>query len=339
MSTQAASADAASERLQALTGYAREVFRHPMTWVPVPGDASFRRYFRARLADGRTVIAMDAPPGREDLPRFLRVAALMRAAGVHVPEVYAADTRHGFALLSDLGTRTYLEVITADNADAFIEPALDSLVRWQQVSAPGHLPNYTASLLGAELDLFADWYAGRHLTQPLAGHLGKLWSTLRVALIAAALEQPRVFVHRDYTVRNLMVSEPCPGVIDFQDAVLGPIAYDLLSLTRDAFVSWPPERVDRWLASYAGRARRAGLAIPAQPATLRRWFDLIGVQRHLKVAGIFARLAHRDGKSRYLAEIPRFLGYLYEVAPRYPETARLVEILDGLAAGEPPCGR
>ncbi len=338
MSTRAASADGTSERLQALTGYAREVFGHFMTWVPVPGDASFRRYFRARLVDGRMVIAMDAPPEHEDLPRFLRVAALMRAAGVHVPEVYAADICRGFALLSDLGTRTYLDVITVDNADEFIEPALDSLLRWQQASEPGKLPDYTPALLGAELDLFADWYAGRHLARALRGRPGELWSALRQALVAAAGEQPQVFVHRDYTVRNLVVSSPCPGVIDFQDAVLGPIAYDFLSLTRDAFVSWPPERIDRWLASYAAWARRAGLAVPASPPTLRRWVDLIGVQRHLKVIGIFARLAHRDAKPRYLLEIPRFLGYLHAVAPRYPETAGLVEILDSLGAGESPCG-
>lgn len=301
--------------------------------APASADASFRRYFRLSAPGDASLIAMDAPPAHEDTARFLAVAALLRDAGLHVPDVHAADPGQGFALLSDLGTQTYLDAICEDNADGLIDAALEALVRLQAATRPGKLPPYDAAVLQRELDLFPDWYVGRHLgIQPGATWMDA-WHGLCQALVAGALAQPQVYVHRDYILRNLMVSDPCPGVIDFQDALLGPIAYDVLTLFRDAFHSFDEAWIEKKVAQYLESARRAGLPVPADNAVFLRWFDLIGIQRHLKVAGIFARLAYRDGKERYLAEVPRFLGYLRAIAPRHRETRPLVALLDGLETG------
>lgn len=321
--------DTDSRRAELATWLAGEL-TGPFELVPASADASFRRYFRVALARGGTRIAMDAPPDKEDTRRFLHVAALMRAAGVHVPEVYAAAPERGFALLSDLGTLTYRDVIDESNADALFDDALDALVRWQRATRPGELPAYDEALLRGELELFPEWYAGRHLGRPFDAALRAEWEPLCAALVQAALAQPQVFVHRDFMIRNLMIADPRPGVIDFQDAVVGPLAYDVLSLLRDACITWPDERVGGWIRRYLDKARAARLPVPTDPAGFRRMFDLIGVQRHLKVAGIFARLAYRDGKPGYLAEVPRILAYLRAAAPRHRECAPLARILGAL---------
>jgi len=290
-------------------------------FAPASADASFRRYFRVSVAH-RSWIVMDAPPQQEDCRSFLQVGALMREAGLHVPEVLAQDLGRGYLLLSDLGTHTYLEGLGASDVDALFTDAIGALIAWQLASQPGVLPVYDAPLLQRELALFPDWYLQRHLGVELdAGVRGNLQRVF-ARLIEAALAQPRVYVHRDYMPRNLMMSQPNPGVLDFQDAVYGPLAYDPICLFKDAFVSWPAARVDGWLRQYHAAAGRAGVTVPPW-AQFRRDCDWIGLQRHLKVLGIFARIQYRDGKPKYLADTPRFVRYAMEVLPRYAELASL----------------
>jgi N-acetylmuramate 1-kinase len=293
-------------------------------FAPASADASFRRYFRISERD-RSWIVMDAPPQHEDCRPFVRIAALLRDAGVHVPAVLAQDLEAGFLLLSDLGTQTFLEVITPDNADYLFDAAIGALIAWQSASRPQVLPEYDEALLRRELNLFPDWYLARHFGIELDQAGRQALETVFARLVAEALAQPKVYVHRDYMPRNLMISEPNPGVLDFQDAVYGPLAYDPISLFKDAFHSWPAERVEWGLRRYHQRASAAGLAVPEWPQ-FRRDCDWIGLQRHLKVIGIFARLTHRDGKPRYVADTPRFVRYVMEVAPQYPELAPLVEL-------------
>ena len=297
-------------------------------------DASFRRYFRIR-SDGQSWIAMDAPPEREDCNPFVNVAQLMHAAGVHVPEVIAQDLGRGFLLLSDLGTTTYLGALGEDNADALFGDAIDALVKWQLASRPGVLPPYDAALLMRELELFPEWYMGRHLGRPPGAAQRAVLDRLFERLVDAALAQPRVYVHRDYMPRNLMVSVPNPGVLDFQDAVYGPITYDVASLFRDAFVSWPEQRVLDWTVQYWERARHAGVPVHADFGEFYRDFEWMGVQRHLKVVGIFARLWHRDGKDRYLGDLPLVLRYVERVASRYAALHPLARLLDELHGRAP----
>lgn len=296
---------------------------------PASSDASFRRYFRVLTGDG-SLIAMDAPPEQETSEPFVRVAGLLREAGLNAPEIIHQDLRRGFLLLTDLGTRTYLDVINEDNADTLFDDAIDALIRWQLATRAGALPPYDHSLLQAELDLFPDWYVARHLDLELTPVEGEVWGSICEALIRSAQEQPQVFVHRDYMPRNLMVSEPRPGVIDFQDAVLGPISYDVVSLFRDAFISWDEEKVDEWAGRYWSKARVAGLPVHEQQSNFMRAFDWMGIQRHLKVLGIFARLNYRDGKPHYLADTPRFLNYVTDIARRHAGLEPLLELLDGL---------
>ena len=283
--------------------------------TPIPGDASNRRYFRIR-AGRDSFVLMDAPPAQEDCAPFVAVAELLHGAGLNAPRIVEADTERGFLLLSDLGTQSYLDVLKDNNADALMEAAIDALVTWQAASRPGVLPPYDAALLRRELDLFPDWYLARHLGLTLTGDLADEWEALCGALIDAALAQPRVFVHRDYMPRNLLVSEPLPGIIDFQDAVMGPISYDLVSLLRDAFISWSDDQEQRWIGYYRQQATAARIALPDDADAFLAAFDLMGMQRHLKVLGIFARLKHRDGKPRYLAEAPRFIRYMEAAAAR-----------------------
>ncbi|WP_455232614.1 aminoglycoside phosphotransferase family protein [Geopseudomonas aromaticivorans] len=297
--------------------------------TPASSDASFRRYFR--WEDGtRSLIAMDAPPPQEDCRPFVKVAGLLARAGVHVPEILASDLEQGFLLLPDLGRQTYLEVINADNADALFEDALQALVAFQQLPVEGLLPAYDEALLRRELQLFPDWYLQRHLGVTLDGAALEAWQATCDLLVASALAQPRVLVHRDYMPRNLMLSTPNPGVLDFQDAVFGPVSYDVTCLFKDAFLSWPQARVDAWLARYWQLAQTAGIPLPESFADFQRASDLMGAQRHLKVIGIFARICHRDGKPKYLADVPRFFAYLQEVIARRPELAPLAELLAGL---------
>jgi len=300
-------------------------------------DASPRRYHRVRLGEGRSYVAMDAPPACEDCRPFVRVAALLRAAGVNAPRVHAQDLAQGFLLLDDLGTRTYLEAFSAEDAahaDRLMHDAISALVRWQLASRPGVLPPYDEALLRRELELFALWYAERHLGRALDAALRAAFDAVATTLVRCALAQPRVYVHRDYMPRNLMCAEPNPGVLDFQDATYGPIAYDLVSLLRDAFVSWDEEQVRAWARRYWEAARAARLPV-AGFAEFWRDFEWTGLQRHLKVLGVFARLSHRDGKPRYLADAPRFVGYARAVARRWRELAPLARLLDALECDAP----
>lgn len=291
-------------------------------------DASFRRYFRIAREDGaQSWVVMDAPPERENCEPFIRIARLMRDAGLHVPRVLHQDLEQGFLLLDDLGRQTYLQVIDEANADTLFEDAIAALVQLQKASAPGVLPEYDRALLARELALFPDWFVAHHLGRAFTITQAQTWETLCALLLDSALAQPRVYVHRDYMPRNLMRATPNPGVLDFQDAVYGPVTYDLACLFKDAFLSWPDERIADWVKRYRARAAAAGIP---QPADFQRAFDWMGVQRHLKVLGIFARIRHRDGKPQYLDDAPRFIGYVRTVAARYPELAPLLRLFDEL---------
>ncbi|MFC4862291.1 aminoglycoside phosphotransferase family protein [Pseudomonas sp. MAHUQ-62] len=301
--------------------------------VPASSDASFRRYFRWQ-AEGRTLILMDAPPPREDCRPFVKVAGMLAEAGVHVPRILAADVEQGFLILDDLGRQTYLEVIDADNADQLFEDALQALLTFQKRSLDVPMPSYDDALLRRELQLFPEWYLQRHLGIELAGERLAAWQRISDLLIGSALAQPQVLVHRDYMPRNLMLSTPNPGVLDFQDAVYGPVTYDVTCLFKDAFLSWPEERVAGWLERYWNLARDAGIPVQSDFAEFRRASDLMGVQRHLKVIGIFARICHRDGKPKYLGDVPRFFAYIKEVIERRPELAELGDLLASLPRDE-----
>jgi N-acetylmuramate 1-kinase len=297
---------------------------------PASEDASFRRYWRARLDDGRTFVAMDAPPDKEDCGPFVHVAALLRAAGVHAPEVFAQDLASGFLLLADLGNTTYLQALNPQNATQLFADATDALIRWQLATRAGELPPYDEALLRREMNLFPEWYVAKHLKKELSGTQKEVLERIFQMLVKSALAQPAVYVHRDYMPRNLMVCEPNPGVLDFQDAVLGPISYDVVSLFRDAFVSWEEQQVLDWSVRYWEKARKAKLPVHADFADFWRAFEWMGLQRHLKVLGIFARIHYRDGKPQYLQDTPRFLGYARSVATRYGALAPLARLLDEL---------
>jgi aminoglycoside/choline kinase family phosphotransferase len=294
-------------------------------------DASFRRYFRVPHGGGR--IAMDAPPERENCGAFLDVAALLRQAGVRVPQVFASDPEQGFVLLEDLGSETALEAAERGAPTApMLSEAIAALVRWQMASRPQALPAYDAALLHRELALFPDWYVGRELGRELTAAERRLWERSAALLVEAALAQSRVFVHRDFMLRNLMPTASGLAVIDFQDAVYGPLTYDLVCLLRDAFIEWPAADEEHWFRQYRQAAVDAGLSVPAAEA-FRRDIDWMGAQRHLKVIGIFARLCHRDGKCRYRVETPRFFGYLQRELAPWPELHSLRDWLGDLSAG------
>jgi N-acetylmuramate 1-kinase len=292
-------------------------------------DASFRRYFRVFL-DDRTLIAMDAPPAREDSRPFVKVAGLLREAGLNAPIILEADIEQGFLLVTDLGTRSYLDALQEGDPRPLFADAATALVHWQAASKPGVLPEYGEALLRRELALFPDWYVGRHLGVELtAAQRESLEGVFRVVL-ARNLAEPRVYVHRDFMPRNLMVASPNPGILDFQDAVHGPISYDIACLYRDAFLSWDEETVLDGTIRYWQKAREAKLPVRADFADFWRDVEWMGLQRHLKVLGIFARLAHRDGKAGYVEDTPRFLGYVRHAVSRYDELAPLGRLLDEL---------
>ena len=314
-------AGAADPRRSQLQDWARDVLGEPAAALrPLAGDASFRRYFRVHAAGG-TWAAMDAPPAREPLGPYLAATGLLARAGVHVPAVRARDIARGFLLLEDLGDAQYLERLTPDAADGLYADALAALVRIQALPRSG-LPPYDEALLQSELDLFSEWYLGRHLGLELSAAERELLRTAERLLIERALAQPRVVVHRDYHSRNLMVAAPNPGVLDHQDAVWGPVSYDLASLLRDCYVAWPEARVRGWVGAYRTQARAAGVLDAAvDEARLLEWCDWTGAQRHLKAAGIFARLCYRDGKPGYLADVPRTLAHARAECARLPELA------------------
>ena len=317
-----------SDRADARLEWARAASGSPgLDLQRASADAGFRSYWRGQAGDAPTVIVMDSPPDLEDVRPWLRIRDLLESGGVRVPRVLARDVDAGFLLLEDLGADTLLHVLDADNADAHFDAALDQLLRLQVTGCPADLPAYDEALLARELRLFDEWFLGRHLGITLdCGDLETLDAAYR-HLIDAALAQPQVLVHRDFMPRNLMPAADGPAVLDFQDAVRGPIAYDPLSLFKDAFLSWPDARVQAWLARYHARASDAGLPVLGLERFMRD-ADLIGVQRHLKVMGIFARLHHRDGKPKYLADAPRFLGYLDAVLPRHSALAPLAGLID-----------
>ena len=304
----------------------------PATLTAASSDASFRRYFRWEGA-GRSFIVMDAPPPQENCKPFVDIAFLLAKSGINVPKIYAEDLERGFLLLNDLGNKTYLDVIDSENADGLFTDALQALTAFQQLPMVAPLPSYDVALLRRELELFPEWYVKRELGIEFDPAQQVLWDNVTELLIDSALAQPKVLVHRDYMPRNLMLSEPNPGVLDFQDAVYGPVTYDVTCLFKDAFLSWPEERVHGWLESYWRQA--VALGIPVQPDfdDFLRASDLMGVQRHLKVIGIFARICHRDGKPRYLADVPRFFAYIDAVIARRPELAELDVLLLSLRAG------
>ena len=311
---------------------ARELGGARFALAPASEDASFRRYFRATLDDGRTYIAMDAPPVHEDCRPFVRIARLLADAGVHAPVVHAQDLDAGFLLLSDLGTRTYLGELAAADAAGLMSDAIDALIRWQRATRAAELPPYDEALLRREMNLFPEWYVSRHRRRELAQAQKDALEGVFAQLVKSALAQPAVYVHRDYMPRNLMVCDPNPGVLDFQDAVLGPITYDVVSLFRDAFISWEEERVLDWTVRYWERAKKAALPVERDFAEFWRAFEWMGLQRHLKVLGIFARLTYRDGKAKYVQDTPRFIAYARPVARRYRELAPLERVLDELEA-------
>jgi len=303
--------------------------------APASDDASFRRYFRIRRGKARaSLVAMDAPPEKESCRTFVRVAHLFAEAGVHVPEIHAQDLERGFLLLSDLGTTTYLEALDERSAGRLYGDALDALLRIQLASRPGVLPDYDRQLLERELRLFPDWYVARQLQKELGAAQRETLEKAFSTLLANNLGQARVYVHRDYHSRNLMVCEPCPGILDFQDAVYGPITYDLVSLLRDAYRAWEEERVIDWAVRYWERARKAGLPVAGDFADFYRDFEWMGAQRQLKVLGIFARLFFRDGKDGYLKDQPLVMRYLRRTCERYRELAALAHLLDELDAKE-----
>jgi aminoglycoside/choline kinase family phosphotransferase len=349
METNRAHADAADGRLDALRVWLAGAIPAPITTAePASFDASFRRYFRITLAEAiavpdrhervTTLIAMDAPPPQEDCRPYVAAAKLLAAAGLHAPAVLAMDFERGFLLLTDLGTRTYLDALDRTSAPALYADASAALVRWQLASRDGVLPRYDETLLRRELDLFPDWYVAKHLGATLtAAQKATLDKAFRT-ILDNNLAQAPVFVHRDYHSRNLMVTEPNPGVLDFQDAVYGPITYDLVSLLRDAYIEWDEERQIDWAVRYWERARGARLPVGGDFGGFWRDFEWMGVQRQLKVLGIFARLHHRDGKDGYLQEMPRVMRYLRGACARYRELGPLLRLLDELQLRQPVAG-
>lgn len=325
------------------TLFAEQFPGQPIPVEPASADASFRRYFRLTLPDASTRIVMDAPPDKEDCRPFLRIATLFRRAGAHVPEVHAENLEQGFLLLSDLGSTTYLQALADRSAAApLYRDANRALIAIQLASQPGQLPEYDAVLLGRELALFPEWYLRRHLGLAVDAALDRDLQTVFAAVLANNLRQPRVFVHRDYHSRNLMlVGEgsaafpASPGILDFQDAVYGPLTYDLVSLYRDAYIDWPEEQELDFVIRYWEAARRAGLPVQDDFHDFYRDYEWMGVQRQLKVLGIFARLCHRDGKNDYLQDMPRVMAYLRRTCERYGELGTLARLCERVAGQRP----
>jgi aminoglycoside/choline kinase family phosphotransferase len=305
--------------------------------APASADASFRRYLRIS-APAQTYIVMDAPPPHEDVRPFVDIAARIKAAGLHAPDVLAVDETQGFLLLSDLGNKLYLDALTGAEpaqADRMMREAIGALVQWQtQVDATG-LPPYDDALLRRELQLFPDWCVQREFNVTWTGEQQAAWQRLCDLLVQSALAQPQVAVHRDWMPRNLMLAQPNPGILDFQDAVLGPITYDVASLLRDAFISWDEEREIDWAVRWWQQARAtpamAGHVFADDFGECWRALEWMGLQRHLKVLGIFCRLKHRDGKPRYSADLPRFFAYATRVALRYRPLAPLLTLIEPLS--------
>ena len=324
--------DSGDSRLALLTRWLREDLGfNPAGIKPASADASFRRYFRV-TRDNESFIIMDAPPVKEDLGPYLKVTALLADIGLNVPWVLARDVSQGLLLLTDLGTRLYLPELTdVAAAEGLYTSAFASLARMQSAGRAGAaaLPPYDAALLTREMQLVADWFLAKHLQQPVSAAERALLEQLFKFLVQTALAQPATLVHRDFHSRNLMVTpESSPGIIDFQDAVNGPVTYDLVSLLKDCYVAWPATTVREWALQYREMLLCAGFDLGADERKFLRWFDLMGLQRHIKVLGIFCRLYYRDGKSQYLHDLPRVLNYAYATSMAYPETAAFAHFIE-----------
>ncbi len=310
------------------------------TLQPASADASFRRYLRLQSAQA-SFIVMDAPPPQEDVRPFVHVARLIDAAGLHAPQVLECDEAQGFLLLSDLGNTLYLDALRqagAAQADKLMRDAVKALVQFQQSVDASSLPPYDQALLQRELDLFPAWCVQREHGVTWTDAQRAQWQRICELLIQSALAQPAVAVHRDYMPRNLMVADPNPGILDFQDAVRGPITYDVASLLRDAFLSWDEEREIDWAVRYWEKARRAGLPVGDDFGEFWRQLEWMGLQRHLKVLGIFCRLKHRDGKARYAEDLPRFFAYATKVAMRYRPLQPLLPLIESLGGAQVQAG-
>ena len=336
------------KRLEALKDWIRRVLHVSEFDIrPASADASFRRYFRIRF-DGRSVVAMDAPPEKEDPRRYIEIARRFHGLGLNVPEIFEQELEQGFLLITDLGDQLYLRHLSDTTVERLYGDALGALIVLQggiyterdveggtPLNTKPFLPEYDEPLLQRELEIFREWYLGRHLGLELTASQHRILDQAFGCLARSALEQPKVWVHRDYHSRNLMVTDRNnPGILDFQDAVRGPVTYDLVSLLRDCYIAWPREWVEDWVKGYHDLALQSGIPAGEDDAQFLRWFDLMGVQRHLKATGIFARLNHRDGKPGYLSDIPRTLGYVQEVSARYPELQPLNALLRELKLTE-----
>jgi N-acetylmuramate 1-kinase len=325
--------DASDSRLANLTRWVIEDLGFADASIaPASADASFRRYFRVTQG-ADSYIVMDAPPDKEDSGPFLQVARILGSLDLNVPMILARDMERGFLLLSDLGSCQYLDALSAEGAaDELYADALKSLRTMQTADAglSQGLPRYDRALLLREMELLPEWFLMRHLGLTIDARERAMLDGLFESLVEAAVSQPACFVHRDYHSRNLLVTpENNPGILDFQDAVWGPVTYDLASLLKDCYIAWPPARVRRWVLEYRESLLEAGFKLDADAATFMRWFDLTGLQRHIKVLGIFARLFYRDGKSQYLRDLPRVLAYVRDTALRYPQTLAFAEFIAG----------
>ena len=322
------------QRLQRLTDWVAESLgTRNFDIRPASADASFRRYFRASF-DGRSLIAMDAPPEKEDVGPYIAIARRLEQLGLNVPHIERIDTTQGFLLISDLGNRMYLPELSPQSVERLYGDALRALLVLQTggMTDRGFLPPYSEAILKREMELFREWFLGRHLNIALTAEDHRTLDQCFHTLAQSALGQPQVWVHRDYHSRNLMVTaQNNPGILDFQDAVTGPITYDLVSLLRDCYIAWPRAQVEDWVRGYHALARQSGLPLEDDAERFIAWFDLMGVQRHLKAIGIFARLNHRDNKPGYLKDIPRTLGYVIDVSGRYPALKALRDLVAPLA--------
>jgi len=325
-----------SNRREALNRFVSRTLTGDFAIEVASADASFRSYWRVLPRDGgATFIVMDAPPDKENLEPWLDIGARLRKAGLHSPEVIAVDRGQGFVLMEDLGTRMYLAELDDSSVDALYADALDALLRMQTEVDPASLPAFDEAFLTVELELMPEWFLRRHLGHEIDCDE---WDVIELAfrtLLTSARGQPQGFMHRDYHSRNLLVVDHgSPGIIDFQGAMIGPITYDLASLLRDCYIAWEAERVEGWLESYRLRLQHAHLIdTHVDAARFRRWFDLAGLQRHIKVLGIFCRLWYRDGKAHYLADLPLTWRYVISVARRYTELAPLADLLERALGG------
>ncbi len=318
-----------SDRIEQIHLWLKPIIKQDdYSFAPASSDASFRRYFRIQY-DGRSQIVMDAPPEQENSEKFITIANQMASFGLNVPIISASDLDKGFLLISDLGNREYLYELNADTVERLYGDALSSLVVLQTQGIDFDLPHYDRALLMREMEIFREWYLGKHINYELDDKLNKEIDSCFEFLAQSALEQDKVIVHRDYHSRNLLITEENnPGILDFQDAVIGPVTYDLVSLLRDCYVQWPIDLVRQWVIAYHNRCLQSGILKDVSEQQFIRWFDLMGIQRHLKASGIFARLNYRDNKPDYLKDIPRTLNYVKQASKTYPELEPISILLD-----------